>query len=356
VVVGALAQRREDSIERAEYFARLAEQLLISAQFDASLDERFLRVERSGGDGYGGLPRLLHADVFREGAAPPELRHTVAHLKVVDHGAVGCIGDGLRDADAVTGCQMLKFGAGGDVGGQSGEPLEAEVTDHAHSLADVLTDADELRHGDAAFESWWWWGWSHGGDVGVFVGLELHGARFDYWAGLVRAGMPYLYVEELDGTGLRAGLELKPPEMWAGHECDVPFRQWSLGNEAHGVLLDDPMDAMVRPFGTVAPVTFDIEWFSDTSPRVVDGGYEQEGGIDARIELREGLLELNGLGYRLHRWGDTALSTLPGRTPPAAVASSALAPYRCREGGVIQVLTPQGFLTRTIDAPYGGRP
>ena len=26
-----------------------------------------------------------------------------------------------------------------------------------------------------------------------------------------------------DGTGLRGGLEIKPPEMWAGHECDVPF-------------------------------------------------------------------------------------------------------------------------------------
>ena len=48
------------------------------------------------------------------------------------------------------------------------------------------------------------------------------------------------YIEELDGAGLAAGLEIKPPQMWADHVCDVPFRQWSVGNEAHGVLLDDP--------------------------------------------------------------------------------------------------------------------
>ena len=75
---------------------------------------------------------------------------------------------------------------------------------------------------------------------GLFVGLELRGRRFDYWAGLVRRGEPFLYVEELDGSGLRQGLEIKPPQMWADHVCDVPFRQWSVGNEAHGVLLDDP--------------------------------------------------------------------------------------------------------------------
>ena len=47
--------------------------------------------------------------------------------------------------------------------------------------------------------------------LGVFVGFELRGRRFDYWAGLVREGEPYLYIEELDGTGLRGGLEIKPP-------------------------------------------------------------------------------------------------------------------------------------------------
>ncbi|MCU1388496.1 MAG: hypothetical protein JWL72_1834, partial [Ilumatobacteraceae bacterium] len=74
----------------------------------------------------------------------------------------------------------------------------------------------------------------------MFIGLELRGSRYDYWAGLVRVDEPYLYIEELDGADLRAGLEIKPSQMWADQVCDVPFRQWSLGNEGHGVLLDDP--------------------------------------------------------------------------------------------------------------------
>ena len=128
----------------------------------------------------------------------------------------------------------------------------------------MLTDADELRHAwDSSagsskatdVESWWWWGHSPAADAGVFVGLELRGRRFDYWAGLVRTGEPYLFIEEMDGSGLRAGLEIKPSEMWADHQCDVPFQQWSLGNEAHGVLLDDPMEALHRAYGLPVAVT-----------------------------------------------------------------------------------------------------
>jgi hypothetical protein len=186
------------------------------------------------------------------------------------------------------------------------------------------SDADERRHPDAPVEAWWWWGSSihpeTGVLVGVFVGLELRGRRFDYWAGVVREGEPYLYVEELDGTGLRQGLDIKPPEMWAGHECDVPFRQWSLGNEAHGVLLDDPTEAWRRAHGTPVPVTFDVEWYAAADPGPVDPpgaisssdgrrGYRQEGEVDVRIELTEGVLAFTGPGERVHVWGAPYLPT-----------------------------------------------
>jgi hypothetical protein len=189
-------------------------------------------------------------------------------------------------------------------------------------------DADERRHPDAPVEAWWWWGSSVHPDtgvlVGVYVGLELRGRRFDYWAGLVRDGEPYLYVEELDGTGLRQGLDLKPPEMWAGHECDVPFRQWSLGNEAHGVLLDDPTEAWRRAHGTPVPVTFDVEWYATAAPAPLHGpdpassgtagsdgrrGYRQDGEVDVRIELTEGVLAFTGPGERVHVWGAPYLPT-----------------------------------------------
>jgi hypothetical protein len=181
--------------------------------------------------------------------------------------------------------------------------------------------------------------------VGVYVGLELRGGRFDYWAGLVRVGQPYLYVEELDGTGLRSGLEIKPPEMWAGHECDVAFGQWSLGNEAHGVLLDDPAEAWRRAHGTLTPCTFDVEWYASAPPEELlpgDGhgfgmrgrdGYRQWGEADVRIELPEGFVEFVGPAERVHVWGAPYLPTSVAMPSDDSVARRGLrAPYRRTDG------------------------
>ena len=156
----------------------------------------------------------------------------------------------------------------------------------------------------------------------MFVGLQLRGRSFDYRAGLTRTGRAPLYIEELNGTGRRAGLELKPPEMWADHTCDLPYQQWSLGNEAHGVLLDTPSDVLDRPYGTPVPVTFDIEWYAAGDPAAMVGGYEQAGEIDAQIELTDGVLHLVGPAHRLHVWGAETLGelrsmlTLVGWLPP----------------------------------------
>jgi len=113
--------------------------------------------------------------------------------------------------------------------------------------------------------------------------------------------------------------------MWADHVCDDPYRQWSVGNEAHGVLLDDPHDALARPYGTPVPVTFDIEWYAVGGPQAVEGGYEQVGGIDAEVQLTEGVVRLEGPAHRLHVWG-------PMPSPDSQV-----------------MLTRVGFLAPTVD-------
>ncbi len=214
-----------------------------------------------------------------------------------------------------------------------------------------FVDADEARHDEVAVESWWWWARSRvsGGDeaaIGVFVGLELRGTRFDYWAGLVREGQPYLYVEELDGTGLRRDLEIKPAEMWADHACDVPFVQWSLGNEAHGVLLDDPTEAWRRAHGVVVPVTFDIEWYAAAPPLALDlvtgaTGYRQLGEVDVQIELSEGIVAFAGPGERVHAWG---APYVPRSFAMPTDHRGLRAPYRRTDGTYVdQVLTDAGW-------------
>jgi hypothetical protein len=209
-----------------------------------------------------------------------------------------------------------------------------------------LVAADELEHDDVAVESWWWWGWNPGADAGVFVGFEVRGRRFDYWAGLVRVDEPYLLVEELDGTGRRAGLEIKPPEMWAGHECDDPFRQWSLGNEAHGVFIEEPDDALVRAYGTPAPCTFDIEWYAAGQPTEVPHGYQQVGEVDARVELLEGVVIIQGPGRRVHTW---AAPFVPSDLAVPSGVGALSCPYRRSDGRAVrQVLGRDGFAAHTI--------
>ena len=224
------------------------------------------------------------------------------------------------------------------------------------SRASGFAPADEGRHADAPVEAWWWWGSNIArpaadvdatvavgeGRIGVFVGFERRGSRFDYWAGLVREGHPYLYIDELDGTDLRAGLEIKPPQMWADHVCDVPFAQWSLGNEAHGVLLDDPTEAWGRALGDLVPVTFDIEWYRTGDPVALDlgpgaRGYRQSGEVDAQIELTEGVLAFTGSAERVHVWG---VPYVPRSFAMPNDQRGLRAPYRRSDGTPMdQVLT-----------------
>ncbi|HRE00441.1 MAG TPA: hypothetical protein PLV68_04025 [Ilumatobacteraceae bacterium] len=209
---------------------------------------------------------------------------------------------------------------------------------------------DEQRHTDAQVEAWWFWGADETGEAGVYAGLELRGRRVDYWAGMVRTGSPYLYVEELDSASLRQGLEIKPPEMWAGHHCDVPFRQWSVGNEAHGVLLDDPTEAWRRAYGLPVPTTFDIEWYGEPDTvaplaGLAPGarGYRQTGSVDVEIELLEGVLRFSGPGQRVHVWGQAYLPT--SFAMPIDV-HGLRAPYRRSDGRLVdQVLTDRWWVS-----------
>ncbi|MCU1395464.1 MAG: hypothetical protein JWM34_3892 [Ilumatobacteraceae bacterium] len=219
--------------------------------------------------------------------------------------------------------------------------------------------ADEQRHPDAAVEAWWWWGAAADLRAGCFVGFERRGNRYDYWAGLVQVDEPYLYVEELDGADLRSGMEIKPAQMWADHVCDVPFGQWSLGNEAHGVLLDDPTEAWRRAYGTLVPVTFDIEWYAAGEPAVlaeIEGrpganGYRQAGEVDVQIELTSGVLAFSGPGERVHVWG---VPYMPSSFAMPIPASGMRAPYRRTDGALVdQVLTDRWWAS-VPTGPMGG--
>ena len=105
------------------------------------------------------------------------------------------------------------------------EPLEAEITNHAHSLAHVLTNADELRHPDVAVEAWWWWGWSRRrSGSGCSSASNCAAAGSTTGPASCVPASPTCTSRSSTAPACATGLEIKPPEMWADHTCDVPFR------------------------------------------------------------------------------------------------------------------------------------
>jgi hypothetical protein len=179
--------------------------------------------------------------------------------------------------------------------------------------------ADEGPH-PAGNDPWWaeCWAfdaWTPDAGMGASTCLVLlpNRQRAWYWAALVRRDEPLLSVVDLDQTPPLRSLRVRRGSLWADHQCEAPFEQWTVVNETYAVALDDPAEALRRGLGEPVPVAFDLEWYAtaapteraedpDAGPRVRDG-YEQAGEVHGEIELRGGPVTLEGPGHRVHWWG-----------------------------------------------------
>ncbi len=101
------------------------------------------------------------------------------------------------------------------------------------------------------------------------------------------------------------------------------MEQWTVGNEAHAVALDDPDEALGRAYGVPTPITTDIEWYANglvvdlaaVGEGGVGDGYLQEGVAHGVVELLDRPnIELTEVpARRWRRWtspGDTDLARL----------------------------------------------
>jgi hypothetical protein len=173
-----------------------------------------------------------------------------------------------------------------------------------------FTPADERAHVPGP-EPWWQetWVfdfWTDDG-LGGFTWLTLLNGlrRAWYWAALVQPGRPLLYLADVDVPLPTTGLELRSEGLWASHDCEAPFEQWTVANEAYAVALEHPDEALGRGYGRPEPVAFDIEWYAASPAVALSGtsGYAQAGTVDAVIELGQGRLEVEASSRRRHWWG-----------------------------------------------------
>ena len=95
------------------------------------------------------------------------------------------------------------------------------------------------------------------------------------------------------------------------------MRQWSIGNEAHAVALDDPAEALGRGYGVPTPMAVDVEWYAIGGATDIDHGFEQIGVAHGEIELldRPNIVLTEVPAHRWRRWSATdRLAAGPART------------------------------------------
>jgi hypothetical protein len=189
---------------------------------------------------------------------------------------------------------------------------------------------DELRHApsdDVTWrEEWAFWFWSDDGHTGGYTGVTScrRGLQSWYWAALITPEVPLLYLCDLDAPALRGtpSLVVKAEGLWADHDCEAPFEQWTVTNEGTAVILEDADEVFGRGLGTQSPMAFDIEWYAEAAPQAIPGGYEQVGTVNAVIERDCGDLHGQFRSRRTHRWGHWSWGTddsQPGHRAPLFV-------------------------------------
>ena len=129
-----------------------------------------------------------------------------------------------------------------------------------------------------------------------------------YWAAVVGPDRPLVLVRDHDVPLPRGrALEVRTSGLWADHTCETPLEHWTVGLEAFGVALDHPREAFAGERGDLCPLGMDLEWESadDASAgRRRGGGYEQRCTVHGEVLVGAERLEVDGTGWRTHRWGD----------------------------------------------------
>jgi hypothetical protein len=217
----------------------------------------------------------------------------------------------------------------------------------------AVAPIDELPHAAGFVDEWLFAAWTDDGALGVVSGHRLMSGHAWYWSALARVGRPLLHLTEWNVVRRSDAFVVKAPEMWAEHHCVAPLEQWSIGNEAFFVALDEPSEALGRAYGTPTPTSMDLEWYATGSALEVMNGYSQDGVVHGRIDIAgEQAVELTEIpARRWRRWasgGRLAPISLEGVVAHAGIR----APFAFPDGTTADwTLSPLGWRARDLRRP-----
>ena len=185
-----------------------------------------------------------------------------------------------------------------------------------------IAPAEERRHppgtGRDWEESWYLDFVGAGGGLAGFVQLTLRpreGVAW-FWAAMVGGGPALVTVRDHEvPLPSGRGLEVRAPGLWTELVCETPLDHWSVGLEAFGVALDDPLEAWRQERGDPWALGLDVEW-EGVGPCAAwpggAGGYWQGCTVHGDVLVGAERFTLDGTGTRIHRWGEQARSAPSG--------------------------------------------
>ena len=219
--------------------------------------------------------------------------------------------------------------------------------------ADRIPPGDERRHRPGASRSWeesWYLDFVAGdGRLAGYVRLTLRPAERTawFWVGMVGGGPALVTVRDHE-VPLPAGrgLEVRSSGLWTELVCETPLDHWSVGLEAFGVALDDPLEAWGRERGDPWALGLDVEWEAVAPCAPWPGpapGYSQGCDVHGDVLVGAERFALDGTGTRVHLWGDRSRSEpsgwAAGRLDDGTVFASTDLQVACDEESRLQSLS-----------------
>jgi hypothetical protein len=216
---------------------------------------------------------------------------------------------------------------------------------------DRVEPADERRHpprpGPNWEESWYLDFTAAGGGLAGYVRLALRPGEGTawFWAAMVGGGPTLVTMRDHEvalPTG--RGLEVRAPGLWTELVCETPLDHWSVGLEAFGVALDDPLEAWRRERGDPWALGLDVEWEGAGPCRPWSaGGYWQACAVSGDVLVGAERFSLDGSGTRIHEWGDRPRSApsgwVAGRLDDGTVFAVADPAVECDAEGLLRSAT-----------------
>jgi hypothetical protein len=175
-----------------------------------------------------------------------------------------------------------------------------------------LRAADERRHtadGDPAWTETWVFDFATpdarlGGRV--LLAVPAGGPTARYAAYVVGHGrQPVAVLDDTVPLPRNGGLELRTEGLWADHIVEEPFEHISVGCEAFALEVEAGETVTMDARGDRVPFGLDLGWETAGPVRELPTGpgYAIPCDVVGLVLLGAEAIELDGIGWRRHRWG-----------------------------------------------------